>query len=251
MNESTQKQLLEVLRETPRARAQADKRTPRIGIRVSPGGYLALAALLTFGAVILLRTKNDLAALTIVTVTWVLTPILVATDRLYFDGETLFRSGLVPLISRAVRARRLELSIADVESVEVATVRTLRRGGSVRYRYSVTVAGRGHSFVFASGGKKFRQMAQAVLPLVADQKLDARATELRDYLCDARELNQQLATLEIATDAVLGSMDDHARRHLERRAAMAAPSTAEDEGRAKSLAQVANRLRVAGRLRES
>ena len=251
MNESTQKQLLEVLRETPRARDHASKRTPRIGIRVSPGGYFALAAMLTFVAVILLRTKNDLAALTIVTATWALTPILVATDRLYFDGETLFRSGLVPLISRAVRARRPELSIADVESVEVSTVRTLRRGGSVRYRYSVEVTGRGHSFVFASGSRKFRRMAQALLPLVADQKLDARATELRDYLCDAKELNEQLATLEIATDAVLGAMDERARRHLEKRAAMPAPSTAEDEGRAKSLAQAANRLRVAGRLRES
>lgn len=251
MNESTQKQLLEVLRETPRTHTYADKRTGRIGIRVSPSGYLALAALLTFVAVVLLRTKNDLAALTIVTVTWVLTPILVATDRLYFAGETLFRSGLVPLVSRVVQGRRPELQVADVESVEVATVRTLRRGGSVRYRYSVEIAGRGHSFVFASGGKKFRQIAQALLPLVADQKLDARATELRDYLCDAKELNKQLATLEIATDAVLGAMDERARRHIEKQDAMTAPSTVEDEGRAKSLAQAGNRLRVAGRLRES
>src|SRR5262249_4336880 len=167
MNESTQKQLLEVLRETPRARATT-KRASIIGIRVSPGGYLALAALLTFVAMILLRTQRDLAALALVTVTWVLTPILVATDRLYFDGETLFRSGLVPLLSRLIRARRTELSIADIESVEVATVRTLRRGGSVRYRYSVEITGRGHTFVFASGGKKFRQMAQALLPLIAD-----------------------------------------------------------------------------------
>lgn len=251
MNESTQKQLLEVLRETPRARATISERASTIGIRVSPSGYFAVAALLTFVAVILLRTQKDLAALALVTATWVLTPIIVATDRLYFDGETLFRSGLLPLISRAVRASRPELSLADVESVEVATVRTLRRGGSVRYRYSVEVSGCGQSFVFASGGKKFRQMAQALLPLVAEEKLDARATELRDYLCDAKELNEQLATLEIATDAVLGAMDDRARRQIERRAEKILSSTPDDESRAKPLAQVANRLRVAGRLRES
>ncbi len=251
MNESTQKQLLEVLRETPRARATTDKRAPTISVRVSPGGYFAVAALLTFIAVILLRTQKDLAALILVTATWVLTPILVATDRLSFDGETLFRSGLLPLLSRLIRARRTQLSIADIESVAVATVRTLRRGGSVRYRYSVEITGRGHTFAFASGGKKFRRMAHALLPLVAAQKLDARASELRDYLCDAKELNKQLAELEIATDAVLGAMDDRARRHIERRAERILSTHAEDEGRAKPLAQAANRLRVAGRLRES
>src|ERR671926_29310 len=105
MNESTQNQLLEVLRETPRARAATSKRASTIGIRVSPGGYFAVAALLTFVAVILLRTQRDLAALTLVVATWLVTPILVATDRIYFDGETLFRSGLVPLLSRVLRAR--------------------------------------------------------------------------------------------------------------------------------------------------
>jgi hypothetical protein len=251
MNESTQKQLFEVLRETPRARAATNKRAAKIGIRVSPGGYFAVAALLTFVAVILLRTQRDLAALTLVVATWLVTPIFVATDRLYFDGQVLFRSGLLPLLTRILRARRQELSVDDVESVEVATVRTLRRGGSVRYRYSVEVAGRGYAFVFASGGKKFRQMVQALMPLVADHKLDARASELRDYLCDPKELNKQLADLEIATDAVLGAMDERARRHVARRAAIAPPAAGEDDDRARSLARAANRLRVAGRLRES
>lgn len=250
MNESTQKQLLEVLRENQRPRATTDRGAATIGIRVSPGGYFALAAVLTFVAVILLRTQQDLAALILVTATWVLTPILVATDRLYFNGETLTRSGLVPLLSRVFGGRRAELLIRDIESIDVGTVRTLRRGGSVRYRYSVEVAGRGQVFGFASGGKKFRQMVHALLPLVADQKLDARASELRDYLCDAKELNQQVAQLEIATDAVLGAMDDRARARLEKRTA-ALMSTAKDEERAKSLAHAANRLRVAGRLRES
>jgi tetratricopeptide (TPR) repeat protein len=87
--------------------------------------------------------------------------------------------------------------------------------------------------------------------MIADQKLDARATELRDFLCDAKELNEQLAALEIATDAVLAAMDDRARRHMERRAERVLSTPGEDDRRAQPLAQVANRLRVAGRLRES
>jgi hypothetical protein len=251
MNESTQQQLLEVLRDSPGARAATGHRASAISIRVSPGGYFAFAALLTFTAAILLRTQNDLAALALVTATWMLTPIAVATDRLYFDGETLARSGLLPLLTRIIRGRRPPLSVEDVETVEVATVRTLRRGGSVRYRYSVEVSGRRQTFVFASGGKRFRQMAHRLLPLISDHKLDARATELRDYLCEPKELNEQLAALELPSDSVLDAMDNRARGRIEKRAQMAASVTEENAERAHALACAANRLRVAGRLRES
>ncbi|HXT61634.1 MAG TPA: hypothetical protein VN696_01225 [Pyrinomonadaceae bacterium] len=248
MNESTQKQLLQVLRETPRARTAAGKRASTISIRVSPGGYFALAALLTFVSVILLRTNHDFAALALVVATWILTPALVATDRVYFDGDRLFRSGLLHFLVRTIRAQRSQLSLADIESIEVATVRTLRRGGTVRYRYSVEVTGNGQTFVFASGGRKFRRMVQALLPHIADQKLDARATELRDYLCDAKELQTQLRGLGIPDDDLLSGMNDRTRERIRNASNV---SVDEDDERAKVLAESANRLRVAGRLRES
>lgn len=252
LNESTQQQLLEVLRERPRVRAATEDRAPRIGIRVSPGGYFALAALLTFISVVLLRTHRDLAALLLVATTWTLIPAVIATDRLYFDGQTLFRSGLLPMLARLVRGRRPQLAIGDVERVEVATVRTLRRGGTVRYRYSVEVSGKEQTFVFASGGRKFRRMAQALLPRIADEKLDARACELRDYLSDSKELREQLRRLGIATAAVLEGADDQTRNRIEKRVAVAAPSSMDDENeRVQLLRQAANRLRIAGRLRES
>ena len=99
VNEATQKQLLETLRETPCIRDASGKASVVAGIRLSPGGHFAFAALMTFLSVILLRANRDLAALLLVTATWVAVPVLVVTDRLYFDGRTLFRSGLLPLLS--------------------------------------------------------------------------------------------------------------------------------------------------------
>lgn len=250
MNEVTQKQLLEALRETPCARNPAAKADVVAGIRASPGGYFALAAVLTFVSVILLRTNRDLAALVLVTTTWAVVFLLVVTDRLYFDGRVLFRSGLLPLFWRIMHGRRPQLAVTEIERVEVAAVRTLRRGGSVRYRYRIEITGNGQNFVFASGGSKFREMVSALLPRIPDAKLDARSCELRDYLCDPKELREQVSSLGIAAAAVLESADDSARHRIEKRAATV-PAPIDDEPRARMLRTVANRLRVAGRLRES
>ena len=218
---------------------------------MSPGGYLALAALLTFVSAILLRWHRDFAALLLVISTWIVTLITVATDRLYFDGRVLFRSGFLPTLSRVLRGNRPHLAIEDVERVEVAAVRTLRRGGSVRYRYRIEINGRGQAFVFASGGKKFRRMIDALLPQIADEKLDTRACELRDFLCEPNELRKQVAALGIATPSVLEQADDVTRNRIEGRATSEHAPSEDDSHRAESLRQVANYLRVIGRLRES
>lgn len=252
LNESTQKQLLDALRETCNVSEPADKPKALVGIRVSPGGYFALAALLTFVSVMLLRMHKDSAAVLLVTSTWLLISIVVAADRLYFDGHVLFRSGFLPLLSRIVRGRRPRLSIADIEQVEVGTVRTLRRGGTVRYRYRVEITGKGQKIVFASGGQKFRELINALLPQIPDQKLDARAVELRDYLCDPKKLREQIAQMGIATQSVLDQTDETTRKRIETQVASESGLDNEDSrDRAQSLRQVANHLRVAGRLRES
>lgn len=249
MNEATQQKLLETLRENPCTGDAAAKRDVVASIRVSPGGYFALGALLTFVSIILVRANRDLAALLLVTSTWVVIPVLVVTDRLYFDGITLFRSGLLPLFERLVRGRRPWLTVEEVERVEVGAVRTLRRGGTVRYRYRIEISGKTRNFVFASGSRRFREMVHAVLPRMIDEKLDARARELRDYLCDPKELQKQVRELGVATPSVLESADETARHRIENR--VTTTPAAEDGERAEMLRQVANRLRVAGRLRES
>ena len=224
LSDSSQNQLREVLVETVRGHAVPAKRKKLAGIRISPSGYFAVAALLTFAALLCLRTNRDLAALVLVVATWTIIPLLVFTNRLSFDGHTISRTGLTALVLRLVRRRAQSLAVDDVERVEVATLRTLRRGGKVRYRYRVEIAGKGLSFVLGSRGKEFRRMVHVLLPRIGEYKLDARAGELRDHLADAKTVRSQAAKLGIASTLVLEEISD-AKRADKYRAAISATQT--------------------------
>lgn len=257
MSDSSQNQLREVLVETARGHVTSARRKRLAGIRLSPGGYFAVAALLTFAALLCLRNHRDLTALVLVTGTWTIIPLLVLTNRISFDGQTISRTGLPALINRLVRRRAQELAVDEVERVEVATLRTLRRGGRVRYRYRVEIAGKGSSFVLASGGQEFRRMVRVLLPLIGDHKLDARAGELRDHLTDAKAVRSEAAKLGIAPAAVLDETSD-ARRADKYRAAVSANASPdanqkslEESERASLLRKAANNLRIGGCLQQS
>lgn len=256
MNDTVSIEVSGAVAEAAGARALLPARPNRLAsIRVSPGAYLAAACTLTFAAILLLRAELDLEALLVIICAWLITPLLAFTDRISFDGHSLTRRGVLPFIGRAFRRRSLVLPLGEVERVETAAVRTLRRGGRVRYRYRSEVAGRGLSFVFASGGESYRRMLRALLPLVPDEKLDARSQELRDYLASPQTLSITLNYLRLASADVLDNATDelqpgsrqsvrHDRRVKELRRAT-------DFERARLLRRAANELRVAGRLRES
>jgi tetratricopeptide (TPR) repeat protein len=258
LNDSSQKQLREVLAETARGHVPPAQRKKLAGIRISPSGYFAVAALLTFTALLCLRTHRDLTALAIIIGTWTIIPLLVLTNRLSFDGHTISRTGLAALLMRLVRGRIQNIAVDDVERVEVATLRTLRRGGKVRYRYRVEIAGKGSAFVLASGGREFRRMVGVLLPRIGDYKLDARAGELRDHLGDVKTVRREAAKLGIAPASVLEETND-VRRADKYRAAVSAKQTSPDgdqksqpdSERASLLRKSANDLRIAGYLQQS
>ena len=244
--------------ETARGHVVPAKRTKLAGIRISPSGYFAVAALLTFAALLCLRTHRDLAALILISGTWTIIPLLALTNRLSFDGHTISRTGLAALALRLVRGRNQSIAVDEVERVEVATLRTLRRGGKVRYRYRVEIAGKGSSFVLASGGEEFRRMVRVLLPRIGDHKLDARAGELRDHIADAKAVRTEAAKLGIASTSVLEETTD-AKRVDKYRAVVAANQASTsanqtspgDIERASLLRKSANDLRIAGCLQQS
>jgi len=256
LNDSSQKQLREVLAETARGHAAPAQRKKLAGIRISPSGYFAVAALLTFSALLCLRTHRDFTALVLIAGTWTIIPLLVLTNRLSFDGHTISRTGLAALLMRLVRGRMQNIAVDDVERVEVATLRTLRRGGKVRYRYRVEIAGKGLAFVLASGGREFRRMVSVLLPRIGDYKLDARARELRDHLIDVKIVRDEAARLGIASASVLEETTD-AKRADKYRAAISAKQADSDQRpqqepeRASLLRKSANDLRIAGYLQQS
>src|SRR5262249_56622345 len=140
-------------------------------------------------------THRDRPALIIIFITWTAIPVLMLTDRLSFDGALLRRTGLSALIHGFWFHRSLNLAIGDIERVEATSLRTLRRGGNVRYRYRVEISGDETSVSFTSGGRHFRRMVQALLPRIPEHKLDARARELRDHLTDPRAVRAEAARL--------------------------------------------------------
>ena len=223
-----------------------------VSVRMSPGGYFAVAAVLTFASLILLRTQRDLAALIGIAFTWITVPLLIASNRLNFDGQRLWRSGPLVFLSRLLFRVRERLKIEEIERVDVLSLRTLRRGGNVRYRYRVELSGAGQSFVFASGGRNFRRMIRDLFPRLPNSKLDARARELRDHLVENSVLNEEVERLRVASVSVLEATSEGLRGKEQRAGERhQAQDSTEDVERAAQLRKVGNDLRIAGRLRES
>ena len=205
---------------------------------------------MTFGALICLRTQRDFLALVIIFSTWTTIPLLIVTDRLSFDGVTLRRTGLSAFIQRVLLRRSLKVAIADIERVEVASMRTLRRGGNVRYRYRVDVVASDSTVTFSSG-PSFRRMVQVLLGRVAEHKLDARACELRDHLIEPRAVRVEAERLGVASSDVLENANEAVKNIEKRRRELAEAVPEQDLERAALLRRCANDLRMAGRLSQS
>jgi tetratricopeptide (TPR) repeat protein len=223
-----------------------------VSVRVAPGVYLAAASVLTFASVMLLHSDRDLWALLALAAAWLVVPALALSDRIAFDGQSLTRRGPIPFIGQLISARRRQFRITDFEKVDTRAVRTLRRGGRVRYRYRSQITGKGKSFVLASGGKGYREMVRQLFPLIHEAKIDARTRELRDYLCEPRTLARHIESLRLASSVVLDNASSDLKEGIRtRRAAGPADPSPEDLERARLLRRLANELRVAGRLGES
>jgi tetratricopeptide (TPR) repeat protein len=248
MDETKQISTLEGLAEVARSREHEGKRQQLATIRVSPGAYLATASVLTFCSGLLLQSENDFWALVFLSMAWLFIPALAFTDRIAFDGERLARQGPVAFLHRIVSGRRSQLRLADFEKVDTHAVRTLRRGGRVRYRYRTQILGKGTAFVFASGGKSYRQMVRLLFPRIHDDKLDVRTRELRDYLHEPSTLNSEIDALQLASAEVL----DNTSADFKLRTDEFEPGNLQaDVQRARQLRELGNRLRVHGRLREA
>lgn len=254
MNDTKQIEALKSLADA-NERSRQGRKLWVASVRASSGAYLVVSSVLTFSAGLLLRSERDGWALLAIAVAWTLLPALALTDKIVFDGESLVRRGVIPLIYQLISGRNQQLSLAEVERVDTNAVRTLRRGGRVRYRYRSQISGRGTGFVFASGGRRYRQMVQRLFPLIHDDKIDLRTRELRDYLCDPRSLNHELDRLKLASSEVLDNATAEFKLGGKREQAEEQSNTHEisagDVERALLLRQLGNKLRIAGRLREA
>src|SRR6266550_9134574 len=205
MNEANQIESLNALAEVVGQRERPRKSSRVASVRVSPGSYLAAASVLTFVSALLLRSERDIFALAIIALAWLVIPVLAWRDRIEFDGSTLSRRGFAPALLRILGVGPKRLRIEQFERVETQAVRTLKKGGKVRYRYRTQIVGRNSEFTFASGGQGYRKMVRQLFPLIHHDKMDLRTMELRDYLCDPKALDAEVNELQLASSDVLES----------------------------------------------
>lgn len=254
MSDTKQFEGLSALAEATDGQERAHNRPSVASVRVSVGPYVALASVITFFAALLLRSNYDSAALVFLAVAWLVIPILALTDRIVFDGVSLRRQGPVSFLVRLISGYRKQLKVDDFETLETNAVRTLRRGGSVRYRYRTQISGKGKEFVIASGGKGYRKLVRELFPLVHEDKLDNRSRDLRDYLNEPSFVSKktrqsQLASLEILDraqpDFRVGGKKNNRPQDSD------SQGSPEEIERAHLLRRLGNELRVSGRLREA
>lgn len=224
-----------------------------ISIRVSPNNYLAVFFLITFFTGFLVHLEKDIAAAFLSLINWFLIPALALSDKIVFDGKTLFRTGIIPKFWAKINHRSKRLKISQIEQVETQALRALKRGGNIFYRYRTAVQGNGLRFSFASGSEDYRQMVEKVFRLVPIDTLDSRSIELRDYLSEPKEVLMKaefarIPSMEVLEDSV--SESQSSVRNLRWKVSTGEISREESE-KADELRQLANELRLSGNLLQS
>lgn len=230
------------------SRISSDIAGQAVSIRVSPNSYFIALLLGSFFSAFLFYLESDAAGVALFCFAWILVPFFALNDRIVFDGKRLTRSGIVPRVWSWLHGSRRSLKLSDIEQIETAAVRALKRGGNVYYRYRTAIRGKGIQISFSSGGEDYRRMITSILPRVAENVLDARSTELRDHLADPKETLLKATIENIPSADVLQNATRGARTN-----ALITPhelNEAEAE-RADRLRELANQLRLNGYLRQS
>lgn len=237
------------------AESEANEIFRKCRVRVSPGSYVNSLFFLTFIAGLLAHLQLDLMSVLLLAAAWTIIPVLLWFDRIEFDGKSLRRTGAAARLLR-LAGHSARLKITDIETVETNSLRALRSGGQVYYRYRCEIYGDGQSFVFATGGKAFRQMIKQLFPLIQPEKLDQRSGELRDFLVEPDYLKSKIKNLKLPSSDVVENVLPKLRRAKRRTAQQIsldaiAETDADAAQQSRELQQIANELRIAGNLAQA
>lgn len=216
-----------------------------VSIRVSPNSYLVAFLLGLFFTALFIYLEKDLWAAILLALIVFILPALALTDRVVFDGKRLRRTGIMPRFWAYLNGYYYLLKLTDIEQIETQALRTLKRGGSVVYRYRTAVSGRGLKFVFASGGEEYRRMVHKIFPQLSENTLDNRSLELRDYLSEPKEVLMKAEFEHIPSADVLEESVNNFQKNAHR--CERETSAAEIE-KADYLRRLGNELRLSGHL---
>jgi tetratricopeptide (TPR) repeat protein len=219
-----------------------------VAIRVSPHSYFTALFLGTFFSSLFFYLELDIAGFVLFACSWIFLPFFALNDRISFDGRCLERTGSLPRIWAWMNTSRRRLRLSDIEQVETQSIRAIKRGGIVRYRYRTILRGKGLSVAFASGGDDYPRMVHAILPKLDDIVLDTRSIELRDHLGDTREM---LMKAEFSRIPSAEALDSAFKKPIGRRKHLHHKPSADESEKAEDLRELANELRVSGHLAQA
>jgi tetratricopeptide (TPR) repeat protein len=218
----------------------------RPAVRVAGFNYLAALFTGSFLAAFLLYLEFTIASGAVLLVFWTLVPLLAATDKIEFDGKRLIRTGLLPRMWALWTGRRDRIKLSDVENVSTEVVRAIRRGANLRYTYRTAFIGKQREFAILSSRKDYIRMMRAVLPKIDTDLLDHRTLDLRENLADNQEIAEKVREIEFPPADILESSIENIR--IDSKSYGKAAGDAREAEKAKFLLQLADELRVSGRL---
>lgn len=226
-----------------------------VSIRVALNSYINAFLVGTFFSGLLVYLEFEASAFVLFLVSWIVIPTLAFTDRIVFDGKRLSRSGIGPRLWAWFSNSRDRLKISDIEQIETASLRAIKRGGILHYRYRTALLGRGVNIVITSGGESYRTIISRILSAVPNEVLDQRSADLRDHLADPKEVAMKAAFAKIPESDVLESV--LFRRDRKQPVELSVDDEERDgsleaiEARAEDLRILGNELKIAGRLHQS
>lgn len=218
----------------------------KLSVRVPLNSYVTAFMVGSFFAGLFVYLEFERLAYAMFVLSWVVVPLLAFSDRLVFDGKRIRRTGILPRIWSTITGGRLRLRVRDIEQIDSATLRVIKRGGIAQYRYRTAIRGRDELFVITSGGADHRNILTAILSAVPDEVLDQRSIDLRDYLADPKEVAMKASFSRIPEADVLEST---LFSRSTSRVATTKPNDDDNEG--EDLRLLGNELRVAGRIHQS
>lgn len=227
-------------------------RSNEIGVRATLNSYLAAFLVGSYFCLVLLYAEYETAAFAVFAISWVVIPFLALSDHLICDNKRIYRSGIIFRSWAWANARRRGIRYSDIEQVDTQSMRMVRRGGRIIYRYRTTIRGRGLTFVFISSGENYRKAIARILPNVSDDVLDSRSLDLKIHLADPKEVKMKAAFAGIPEADVLEnslSRTDKRRRNEDDRIDNVIQDSVAD--RAEYLQRLGNELRIAGYLAQA
>jgi len=218
----------------------------KLSVRVPLNSYVTAFMVGSFFAGLFVYLEFDRLAYSLFVLSWVVIPVLAFSDRLIYDGKRLRRIGVLPRIWSAITGGRSRIRIRDIEQIDSATLRIIRRGGIAQYRFRTAIRGRDELFVITSGGAEHRNLLIAILSAVPNEVLDQRSIDLRDYLADPKEVAMKASFSRIPEADVLEST--LFSRPVSRTTVL---KPSDEDPDAEDLRTLGNELRIAGRVHQS